>query len=176
MAEGAAPRLLLVGMMGSGKTTVGRLLAARLGWPYRDSDEMVQAATGHSVQELWLRRGEQSFRAEERRVLVEALDAPGPAVVAVAGGAVLDPDNRARLAGAGTVVWLRADPATLVDRIATHPGHRPLLADDPAGALLELDAARRPLYEQLADVIVDVDGRRPDQVADEVLAAAPVGG
>ncbi|HZD64637.1 MAG TPA: shikimate kinase, partial [Acidimicrobiales bacterium] len=86
--------VLLVGMMGSGKTTVGHLLAGRLGWPYRDSDQQVQEETGQTVPEIFASRGEAAFRAEEAAVLADAVQRQGPTVVGVAGGAVLDPVNR----------------------------------------------------------------------------------
>ncbi|HZQ84316.1 MAG TPA: shikimate kinase, partial [Acidimicrobiales bacterium] len=85
-------RVLLVGMMGAGKTTVGRELSRRLGWSYFDSDAMVEAHTGKTVPEIFEERGEAAFRAEESRALAEAVTSDGPAVVSVAGGAVLDPD------------------------------------------------------------------------------------
>jgi shikimate kinase len=162
-------RLVLVGMMGSGKTTVGRQLAARLGWAFRDSDSMVEASTGSTVAELFAAQGEAGFRSEESRVLAEALAGAGPVVVSAAGGVVLAPENRALLAS-HTVVWLRADPATLAARIGDGRG-RPLLAADPAGTLVDLDAVRRPLYEEVADVVVDVDALDPATVVDRVLAA-----
>jgi len=164
-----ADHLVLVGMMGSGKTTVGRELARRLGWTFLDSDALVEADTGSTVVELFAERGEAAFRAEEARVLAEALDTPAPAVVSAAGGVVLAADTRALLASRGIVVWLRADPATLSARVGTGAG-RPLLADDPAGRLVELDAVRRPLYEEVADVVVDVDDLDPPRVADRILA------
>ena len=162
-------RLVLVGMMWSGKTTVGRQLAARLGWAFRDSDSMVEASTGSTVAELFAAQGEAGFRSEESRVLAEALAGAGPVVVSAAGGVVLAPENRALLAS-HTVVWLRADPATLAARIGDGRG-RPLLAADPAGTLVDLDAVRRPLYEEVADVVVDVDALDPATVVDRVLAA-----
>lgn len=167
--------LLLVGMMGSGKTTVGRMLADRLGRPFFDSDDEVEQATGHSVAEIFATDGEAAFRIEERRALEAAVASPAPAVVAVAGGAVLDPHNRAVIEGAGTVVWLRADPATLARRVGDGAG-RPLLGDDPPAALRRLAAERTPLYAQVADVVVDVDGPGHRDVgaaavADAVLAA-----
>jgi shikimate kinase len=162
-------RLLLIGMMGSGKTTVGRLAAARLGWPYLDSDAEVEAARGKSVAEIFAEEGEPAFRAAESEALVRALSVE-PAVVSVAGGAVLEAANRERIARAGTVVWLRAEVATLACRVGDGAG-RPLLDGDPAAALARLDVARRPLYAALADAVVDVDALRPEQVVTAALAA-----
>jgi shikimate kinase len=164
-----AEPLVLIGMMGSGKTTVGRELAGRLGWAFLDSDAMVEASTGSTVAELFAERGEDGFRSEETRVLVEAMGATPPAVVAAAGGAVLSRDNRALLTAGGTVVWLRADPSTLAGRLGSGAG-RPLLGDEPAARLVELDAVRRPLYEEVADVVVDVDDLDPSRVVDRILA------
>jgi shikimate kinase len=161
-------RIILVGMMGVGKTTTGRLLAERLDWPYLDSDEQVMADTGRSVPELFAERGEAAFRAEEERVLAEALAGEGPVVVSAAGGVVLSPANRELLARSGTVVWLRADPGVLAGRVGDGAG-RPLLDDDPASALSALDAVRRPLYHSVADVVVDVDHLAPAEVVERVL-------
>jgi shikimate kinase len=168
----ADSHLLLVGMMGAGKTTVGRLVAERLHRPYRDSDAMVEEATGRSVPELFASDGEAAFRAAESDALRRAL-APPPAVISVAGGAVLDPANRALLAESGTIVWLRAEPATLAARVGDGSG-RPLLAPDPTSALVALDAVRRPLYAEVADSVVDVDGLEAAQVAEVVLLVAGV--
>jgi len=168
-AERRPARLLLIGMMGAGKTTVGRLAADRLGWPYLDSDLEVEAATGRTVAEIFAEEGESAFRAAEAEALASALSVE-PAVVSVAGGAVLEPANRTRIAQAGTVVWLRAEVATLACRVGDGAG-RPLLAGDPAAALARLDAVRRPLYAELADAVVDVDGLDPEQVAKAALAA-----
>ena len=164
-----AERVLLVGMMGAGKTTVGRVLSKRLGWPYFDSDDMVEAHTGQSVPEIFEERGEAAFRAEEARALAEAVTSDGPAVVSVAGGAVLDPDNRRRLADGGTVVWLRAEVETLAKRVGTGKG-RPLLSPDPETALRRLYLQRRPIYEEVADVVVDVDHRSAADVAEAILS------
>jgi shikimate kinase len=157
-------------MMGAGKTTVGRLLADRLGCPYLDSDGEVEVATGRTVPELFAAEGEAAFRAAETEALQRAAAVEGQVVVAVAGGAVLDPGNRALLRRSGTVVWLRADPQTLARRVGDGAG-RPLLDGDPAAALANLDGIRRPLYAELAEVVVDVDGLAPAEVAEQVLEA-----
>lgn len=155
--------------MGVGKTTVGRKLAARLGLPYRDSDEQVVRIAGCTVPEIFAEQGEAVFRAHETRALVSAVASDGPVVVSVAGGAVLDPENRERIRqAAGTVVWLRAPVATLAERVGDGAG-RPLLGDDPAAALARLYEERRPLYEELADIVVDVEGLSPEEVVEEVL-------
>lgn len=157
-------------MMGAGKTTVGTLLAEALGCCYLDSDAEVEASTGMTVREIFEKRGEAAFRAEEARVLREALAEPSRRVISVAGGAVLAEENRALIADGGTTVWLRASIATLAKRVASGD-HRPLLGDDPAAALERLYEARRPLYEDLADVVVDVDGVAPADVVREIMAS-----
>ena len=180
MSGSSAPeRILLVGMMGAGKTTVGRLLAARLGWDYVDSDADVEEQTGLTVPELFARQGESAFRGAEAASLLRACTSSRPVVVSVAGGAVLNPENRALLRSCGRVVWLRARPETLAARVGDGAG-RPLLDDDPAGALIALDAARRPFYAEVADEAVDVDDLGPDEVValivDRASCAAPGAG
>jgi shikimate kinase len=163
-------RVLLIGMMGAGKTTVGREVASRLGWPLLDSDAEVARTTGMSVPQIFAHRGEAAFRAEESRVLAEAVTSDHPVVVSVAGGAVRDPDNRRRIRRAGLVVWLRADLGTLAARVGTGQG-RPLLDGDPGTALRRLYAEREPLYRQLAHLAVDVDHLSPPEAADRVVSA-----
>lgn len=154
--------------MGAGKTTIGEALAARLGWPHLDSDAQVEAATGRTVPQIFAESGEAAFRAEESRALADAATAPEPAVVSVAGGAVLDPANRAVLRSGGRVVWLRARPETLARRVGSGAG-RPLLEHDPAGTLRHLDEVRRPFYAELAELTVDVDDAPVDAVVDRIV-------
>jgi len=163
-------RVLLIGMMGAGKSTCGRLLASRLAWPYLDSDDEIERSTGMTVPDIWQAKGEPAFRAEESRVLAEACTSDGPAVISVAGGAVLDPANRALIRRAGMVVWLRADVGTLAERVGVGDG-RPLLSAGPAEALARLSAERAPLYSDLADLVLDVDLLTPPQVVDRVRQA-----
>jgi shikimate kinase len=164
----APRRVLLIGMMGAGKSTTGRLLADRLGWPYLDSDDEIERRTGRTVPEIWKADGEPAFRAEESKVLAQACTSDGPVVVSVAGGAVLDPDNRARIREAGLVVWLRAEVSTLAVRVGTGAG-RPLLEAGPAAALARLSETRAPIYADLARLTFDVDRMSPPQVVDRIV-------
>jgi shikimate kinase len=163
-------RVLLIGMMGAGKSTTGWLLSERLGWPYLDSDEEVQRQTGKSVPEIWKSEGEPAFRAEESKVLMQACNSPTPVVVSVAGGAVLDPDNQRLIRRSGLVVWLRAEVVTLARRVGVGEG-RPLLEGGPIAALTKLSEARAPIYAELADVVFDVDRLAPPKVVDEIISA-----
>jgi shikimate kinase len=171
--RGRRGHVVLVGMMGSGKTTVGRLLADRLDRPFFDSDEMVEARTGHTVAELFEASGERGFRAEEAAALADGLADRAPSVIAAAGGTVLDPTNRRliRQAGAddGLVVWLHADLAVLADRVVTGT-HRPLLSDDPRIDLERLMAAREPLYAEVADLRLESEDR-PEAIVDRIVDA-----
>lgn len=164
--------IFLIGMMGVGKTTIGQRLAQRLGLPWFDSDAQVMAHTGKTVPQIFEESGEAAFRAQEKRALREAAFSETAAVVSVAGGAVLDPENRQVLRERGTVVWLRATVETMAQRVGTGHG-RPLLGDDPADALTRLYTQRRPLYEELADVVVDVDELSPGDIVDKIVAALP---
>jgi shikimate kinase len=163
--------ILLVGMMGAGKTTAGELVASILGWPYRDSDADVEMATGMTVPEMFVAQGEAAFREAEAEVLAQACAEPEPSVISVAGGAVLSEVNRALLRTSGTVVWLRARPETLIERAGEGVG-RPLLEDDPAAVLTRLATDRADLYEEVADVIIDVDAMSPEEVAAAIIKEA----
>lgn len=157
-------------MMGAGKTVVGRMLAERLGWRYADSDEQVVTATGRTVREIFEQDGEVAFRREESAALAAAIDAPGPAVISVAGGAVIDPANRERIAAAGTVVWLRAPVHVLAARARQAGDHRPLLdGGDVEATMARLYEAREPAYAEVADVVVDVEELVPAAVVDHIV-------
>jgi len=164
------PRVLLIGMMGAGKTTVGRALGQRFGWPYLDSDEEVRRRTGRTVPQLFAEQGEAAFRAEESAVLADACASTHPVVVSVAGGGVLDPENRRLLEASGLVVWLRASLTTLTQRVGDGRT-RPLLGDDPAAALAQLYPERARLYEEVAAVVVDVDDAPTERVVARVARA-----
>ena len=173
MAEAVPRHLVLVGMMGAGKTTVGRIVAARLGRPFLDSDELVEVETGRTVREIFETDGEAAFRRLEREVLERSLASPTPAVIAAAGGTVLDAANRAAMRGGAHVVWLRSDPAVLAGRVGG-ADHRPLLATDPEGVLRSMAADRAPRYREVADDVVDVDVLTAAEAAERVLAAVGV--
>jgi shikimate kinase len=162
--------LVLVGMMGSGKSSVGRRVAEALDRPLLDTDALVEERTGRTVRQLFDEGGEAGFRRAETDAVAKAAGWPEPAVIAAAGGAVLAPANRAALADAGTVVWLSATVETLLGRVGSG-GHRPLLGDDPEPVLRRLIEERTPLYEALADAVVVVDDLTSEQVAECVLAA-----
>lgn len=161
--------VVLVGLMGAGKSSVGRVLAARLDRPLHDSDELVEARTGRTVREIFEADGEAAYRRLETDALREALADPVSSVIAAAGGVVLSPDNRAALRASDSyVVWLLADVELLVGRVRSG-GHRPLLDGDPEGTLRAMYIDREPLYREVADAIVSVEHRSVNDVAQAVL-------
>lgn len=167
--------LVLIGMMGGGKTTVGVLVADRLGRSFLDLDQVVEDAAGASIPEQFARVGEEGFRRREADALAVSLDGREPIVLATGGGVVLAPSNRAALRAGSQVVWLRARPETLAARVGSGAG-RPLLTDatdDPVAVLRRLDAERAPLYAEVADLVIDVDELTPIQVVDRIVAALP---
>lgn len=161
--------IVLVGMMGAGKSTVGRRLAARLGLPFVDADTEIERAAGQSIADIFDEHGETAFREGERRVLARLL-AGGPKVLATGGGAFIDPDNRASIAAAGISVWLKADFDTLMRRVRRR-AHRPLLKKpDPERVLRELIEARYPVYAA-ADITVMTRDVPHETVVGEIVAA-----
>jgi shikimate kinase len=162
-------RVLLIGMMGAGKTTVGNALSARLGWPYLDNDELLGRAVGKDTRRVQEEDGVTALRRDESLALTEALRAPAPVIAAVAGGIVTDAADRDRLRQGGFVVWLRADIDTLVERV--RGTDRPWLGASPEAAMRELYAGRAPLYAEVATLIVDVDGSTPERSAETIVSA-----
>ncbi|GGX48441.1 shikimate kinase [Streptomyces fructofermentans] len=160
--------MVLVGPMGVGKSTVGALLAERLGCGYRDTDEDIVAEQGRTVADIFVDEGEPAFRGIEKRAVGRAL-AEHDGVLALGGGSVLDPDTRALLAG-HTVVYLSMDVEEAVKRTGLNTA-RPLLAVNPRRQWRDLMEARRHLYTEVAQAVVPTDGRTPEEVAAAVLDA-----
>jgi shikimate kinase/3-dehydroquinate synthase len=162
-------RLVLVGLMGAGKTSIGRRLALRLGMPFRDADAEIEQAAGCSIAELFARYGEPAFREGERRVIRRLLEGP-PLVIATGGGAFMDAETRAMVRAHATSVWLRCPLATLLRRTSSRT-HRPLLqVGDPARVLASLMEQRHPIYAE-ADIVVDCGEDSPETTTGRVLEA-----
>ena len=162
--------ITLTGFMGSGKTTVGKVLADFLGCPFYDLDDLIVKKAGKSIPEIFAQDGEPAFRELEARLLRQTVTkyAESTAVLALGGGAILAPASAALLREKTVCIYLRATLDTLLARLAGETAGRPL-ADD---ALAERLAAREPLYEETAHVIIDTDGLSPDEVADEIIISA----
>jgi shikimate kinase len=161
--------LVLVGLMGAGKSCIGRRLATRLDLPFIDADREIEDAAGCSIPEIFERHGEQAFRDGERRVILRLLDGP-ICVLATGGGAFMDPRTRQAVRGRAISIWLRADLDLLTRRVARR-NDRPLLqVDDPRRKLEELMAVRYPVYAE-ADVTVDSQDGPPDATLERVIAA-----
>ncbi|HEX9373975.1 MAG TPA: shikimate kinase [Roseiflexaceae bacterium] len=163
--------IALIGLSGAGKSSAGRLLATRLGWPLRDTDALVVVEAGRSVAAIFAEQGEPRFRDLESAALRSAL-AAGPCVVATGGGIVLRAENRALLRARAAVAWLDAPTAALLDRLRAHDEARPLLqGDDPAARLEALRAARAALYAEVAHVRVETAGQAIEAICDTILHA-----
>ncbi len=161
--------IVLVGLMGAGKTSIGRRLAARLGLPFRDADQEIELAAGCTIAELFDRYGEREFREGERRVIRRLL-AGDPIVLATGGGAFMDTQTRAAIRAEAMSIWLRCPLPILLRRVATR-SNRPLLADgDHAEVLGRLMAQRHPVYAEV-DLVIDCGDEHPDVTTGQVLAA-----
>lgn len=161
--------IVLVGLMGAGKTKIGRRLAIRLGLPFFDSDLEIEAAAGETIEEIFANRGERVFREGERRVITRLL-ARSTHVLATGGGAFMDPLTRAVVRRRGVSLWLRADLDVLVHRVSRR-SDRPLLkAGDPRAILAELVERRHPTYGE-ADITVDSGEGSPEATVNRVIAA-----
>jgi len=165
-----ARHLVLIGLMGAGKSTVGGACAQRLGRPFVDTDRVVEAITGQTVAEIFTNGGEAAFRSLEHQAVADACASPEPLVISCGGGAVLDPENRRQMRASGTVVWLRAAPQVLADRVNPNLADRPLLPSSGArDELARLAELRGAAYEGAAHVTVDTDDRSLEEVVDAVL-------
>lgn len=164
-----AQSIVLIGMMGAGKSSVGRALERRTGLPRFDMDELIEAKAGMCIPDIFAQKGEPWFRDLESAVLAEAT-LQGPVIIVTGGGVVLRPGNVTALKQMGTVVWLDADAATLLAR-ASRRGNRPLLQTaDPPVAMADLLAVRLPLYTQAADIRIDTTRLTHEEVTDVILA------
>ncbi|HZH53806.1 MAG TPA: shikimate kinase [Microvirga sp.] len=164
-----ARSIVLVGLMGAGKSTVGRRLAQKLGLPFRDADNEIEAAAGMSIPDIFAIHGEEHFRDGERRVIARLLQ-EGPMVLATGGGAFMHEETRARIAEHGISVWLRADLDVLMRRVRKR-ATRPLLQNpDPEGTMRQLMEKRHPIYA-LADLTVESHEAPHDRVVVEIIHA-----
>jgi len=165
--------LFLIGYRGTGKSTLGRLVAQRLGWPFVDSDDEIERRAGKAIAEIFASEGESGFRDRETDVVI-GLAARSHWVVALGGGSVLREESRSAIAG-GRTVWLQAAPETIYQRVCADQAtvqRRPNLTT--AGGLDEILAIlqpREPIYKSCADVIIDTEAKPPEQVADEIIEA-----
>lgn len=161
--------IVLVGLMGAGKTKIGRRLAARLSLPFFDSDEEIEAAAGETIEEIFANRGEAVFRDGERRVIARLLGGPVH-VLSTGGGAFMDPATRRVIAARGVSLWLRADLEVLFARVSRRT-NRPLLkTPDPRAVLAELIDRRYPVYAE-ADITIDSGNSPPDVTASRAITA-----
>ena len=159
--------ITLTGFMGSGKTTVGRMLADALGCPFMDLDDLIVKKAGKSIPDLFAQDGEPAFRQLEARLLKQTVEkyAENTAVLSLGGGAVMTPASAALVHGKTVCIYLRASLETLLQRLEGESAGRPL-ADDAMASRL---AARAPIYEETAHVTLDTDGLSPDEVVDEII-------
>jgi len=163
----AVTAVVLVGMMGAGKSTVGELLAARLGWRFIDLDQEIQRATGRTIPEIFAAQGEAAFRELERE-LTTRIGSDRDFVLAPGGGWILQPANPAAMPAGTRFVWLRVSPDVAVQRIRAENRERPLLrGGDPVQRARQLVQEREPLYQALGQEF-DTDGRTPDEIAAEI--------
>jgi shikimate kinase len=168
------PLVFLIGYRGTGKTTVARLLAERLGWKWLDADAVLEERHGRSIRAIFAEEGESAFRDKEAEVLA-GLCALTEHVIATGGGIVLRSENRSRLRAAGRVVWLTAPAATLWDRLqrdATTAERRPVLTQGGLAEIEELLKVREPLYTACADLTIDTTERSPEDIVAAIMAAA----
>lgn len=160
--------IVLIGLMGAGKTSIGRRLAGRIAFPFTDADDEIVKAAGMSIENIFESYGEEAFRDVEQRVIARLLES-GRHVLATGGGAFMNPDTRDQIRDKGISVWLRADIEILVERTSRRGG-RPLLKDkDPRTTLTDLMDKRYPVYAE-ADIVVDTSTGPPETTVDRVFS------
>jgi shikimate kinase len=163
----SACRVILVGMMGSGKSTIGKLLSEATGWPYVDNDDLVLRSHGATPRQLLAERGEAAMRAAESSALALGLEVPEPAIIGAAAGTILDAGNRDRMRDGGIVVWLRADADALEAR-SVGAEHRPWLDTEGDSWIRATVAVRDPLYASVAEISLDTGSTSAEAAADEL--------
>jgi shikimate kinase len=169
--QGGIRQIALVGLMGSGKTTVGTAIGARLGWPVLDSDVQLRSTTGLTAREFRDARGTPALHDAEAQALLRALAQPGPGVICAAASVIENPAARQALTGRDVaVIWLRASPAVLAQRFSSAL-NRPIYGSNPEAVARAQAEARDPLFASLDPIIVDVDGRSPAAVIEAALGA-----
>jgi shikimate kinase len=161
--------IVLVGMMGAGKSSIGRRVALRLGIPFIDADAEIEKAAGMSISDIFAIRGEAEFRAGETRVIARLLES-GPQVLATGGGAFVNPETRAAVAAKGISIWLKADFDVLLKRIRRRHDRPLLKTEDPGATLRKLMQERDPIYA-LADLTVQSRDVLHDRIVDEIVSA-----
>lgn len=169
MSEGALPNLVLAGFMGTGKTTVGRLLSRRLQWDLVDTDSLVESEAGISIKEIFATRGEAAFREMESAACARAAREPYR-VISTGGGALIDPANRETLEASGIIVLLTCEADALLQRLeeSARKGERPLLGDAPAERIASLLRVREAAYNSI-HLRVDTTGLTPEEAAERVM-------
>jgi shikimate kinase len=164
--------ITFIGYRATGKTTLAKLLAQKLGWDWIDADVEIERIAGKTIAQIFASDGEGAFRDLESQVIAD-LCRRDRLVLAAGGGAPMREENRRLMRQSGKVVWLRAQPKIILDRMSadpTTPGRRPSLTDqNPLQEIVELLAQREPVYRQTAHLTIDTENRTPDQLADEIL-------
>lgn len=160
--------VILIGFMGAGKTSVGAVYAVAADQLLLDTDQMIEAEAGMTISDIFAVRGEAAFRQTETSVLEKLLDQTDRAVISVGGGLPLLEKNREYLRRLGTVVFLRVQPETVLERLKGDTTRPLLMGDHVEQRVRELLDCRNPLYEQAADLVIDVDGKRPEEIVEEI--------
>lgn len=159
----------MIGFMGSGKSTIGIRLSYRLRYPVEDTDKLIEAQAGKTINEIFAQEGEEAFRQMETRLLEKLADTQGQRIYSVGGGTPMRAVNRSLLKRMGTVVYLRARPETIYERLKTDTTRPLLQGEDPMGKICRLMAEREEAYTEAADVIVDVDDMTPEEIIEKIV-------